>query len=105
MSSRTLPRLNGMLLLHNEQTLQKLALPNDDEKLTRITSELTDCFEAAKTMFFVVTGHELTIVPKGNGYAWLVPDCAAASAQYRWLKSKALRIEGQIVTRLNAKWK
>lgn len=101
---RTLPRHEGMLLLHNEQTLSKLKIPEDasDAELQHINSTLYSMLASISDAFYVETGRLLEIKPDERaGFYWLVEDIPLNSSQYPWLKSKCLKMEKNLTKRMN----
>ena len=102
--ARTIPRHNGKILLHNEQTLAKLEIPEgtDDAGLVAIDRELTDMLTTARQYFYIATGQRLWVdSDEKAGFRWCITDQPLNSSQYPWLRSKCLKLENQIVDRMN----
>lgn len=101
---KTIPRHEGKILLHNEQTLEKLRIPSGcrTEDLAAVMLVLTRHIESAASYFEIQTGRELFVVSDGKaGFTWCIEDTTLNSSQYTWLKSKCIKMEKEVVTRMN----
>ncbi len=102
---RTLPRHDGKLVLHDEQTIKKLDIPKGatKEQLKEIKDKLESMLNAYAETFYVQIGVELSIVPDEEmGYYWLIPDTQENSMKHRWrLSWRAIRF-GSVVSHITS---